>query len=334
MIPGTKKDTLYKPGAELIMGWHKIYEDPTVLEHTEEWGTEKDKYPFFHFLVRSTIYQYIPGLNGEPVRVELGSAIGEANTGESRYSHRWMWPNQMSDAMHKQAKAEDWPTKETRNGSKQYKMTTPKEEIRSQYNTVLKMAQIRALRSSLAKVCATSEFFGDEDDYKSGGAPKASAVATEKSTTPTPQNSGDGTAEDPEVIPPKSNVKAAAELKFLKDILKTDAEKFKSGVTKLFDDKYTGKAWKDWAPEDITALKDLLAQGEMPAEGTGDHWGEEEKSSSEGPSNEPEKMECATCKTPMEQDRFELYDGVPGGAQCTDCAKKAQDQKVKTALNR
>lgn len=337
-IPGTKKDILFKPGADLILGWHKIYEDPKVVEATQEWGIAKEVQPFFHFLVRSTIYQYVPGPNGEPVRVDLGSALGECNSGEGRYSHRWLWPSKMSDALHTQAKREGWDTKTAKNGGTMYKCPTEKEEVRSLYNTVLKMAQIRALRSSLAKVCATSEFYGEDFDD----------VIVEKETQ------GKGTAENPEVIPPNkekaikpkttkpkttpsgggASPKQAAELKFIKDVLARDLQRFKDTGKKLFGDKYKDKGWADWNAEDITKFKDALTKpvdvetGELEPSAQGSAWdadGEEGKAK-----NESTKPVCATCQTEIEPDRASLYEGVPGGPQCVSCAKKKEiEAKIK-----
>ncbi len=344
-IPGTKHDTLWKPGCELILAWHKLHEDPQVAEHFEEWGTEKGKQPFFHFLVRSTIYRYVPGPNGEPVRVDMGSALGEANTGETRYSHRWVWPNKMSERMHKQAKTEGWEYRETRNGGKQYKCPTPKEEVRGQYNTILKMAQIRALRSSLAKVCATSEFFGDEADAQNFDNRKA------------------GTSGNPDYIPPKeskpkaskprtttassANPKQVAELKFIKDVLTKDPERFKATGKVMFDDKYKGKGWSDWSPEDITKFKEALSQpatqppvdketGELLPSKSQDPWfGEGEApsraESAAPPATEPadRKYFCGTCKNEISEERASLYEGAPGGAICQVCSKKLHEEKTK-----
>lgn len=339
-IPGTQKDVLYKPGAELILGWHKIYEDPEVVEVTQKWGMDPGVRPFFHFLVRSTIYQYVPGPNGEPLRVNLGSALGECNTGESRYSHRWLWPSKMSDKLHAQAKAEGWETKTAKNGGTMYKCPTEKEEVHGQYNTILKMSQIRALRSSLAKVCATSEFFGDDFD------PDATTISDEA----TPQN--------PEVIPPNkksggpqvqnaerkvtkasgASPKQAAELKFIKDVLTKDAERFKITGKKLFGDKYKGKAWSDWSSEDITKFKDALSKpvdpetGELEPSGQASVWDEgQEPEQKKKP--EAVKYECKRCQAEIEEDRASLYVGIPDGPLCVDCAiKKEHEDKIKANL--
>ncbi len=337
-IPGTQKDTLYKPGAELIMGWHKIYEEPKVVEATQEWGMEAGVTPFFHFLIKSAIYQYVPGPNGEPVKVELGSALGECNTGESRYTHRWMWPSKMSDALHTQAKKEGWDTKKTSNGGTMYKCPTDKEEIRGLYNTVLKMAQIRALRSSLAKVCATSEFFGDDFD------PDAPPTQEEVDSESKPK----ATAQSPEVIPPEhtkpkatkpkttqssgASPKQVAELKFIKDFLAKDLKRFQDVGKKLFADKYKGKPWTAWSAEDITTLKNGLSQpvdletGELEPSAQGDAWDGVEGEESKAPpaASADVKPICGTCQTEIEPDRAALYDGIPGGPQCVSCAKKKE----------
>ncbi len=341
-IQGTKKDTLYKPGAELILGWHKIFEDPDVIEHTEDWGTEKGKRPFFHFLVRSTIYQYVPGPNGEPVRTNLGSAIGEANTGEPRYSHRWMWPSKMSDALKNQAKAEGWETREARNGGKQYKCPTEPEEIRGQYNTILKMAQIRALRSSLAKVCATSEFFGEDD------APESWDVST----------TGSGTTESPEVVEVKKTAdakpkpsgakttqasgaspKQVAELKFIKDVLAKDADRFKITGKNLFGEKYKGKGWSDWSAEDITKFKEALSKrvvdveskpvvdvetGELQPSASQGPWDGDEQQSEEKAAEppKPDQRTCVGCQAEMTEDRVQLYVDLGQPPKCPACAQK------------
>lgn len=326
-IPGTQHDTLWKPGCELILAWHKLHEDPLVIEHMEEWGFG-DKPAFFHFLVRSTIYRYVPGPNGEPVRVDMGSAVGEANTGEPRYSHRWTWPNKMSDAMHKKAKAEGWEFREARNGGKQYKCPTTPEEVRGQYNTILKMAQIRALRSSLAKVCATSEFFGEEDEQRS---------SVDRDTGEVIHNA--------EVVRPNKKTSTAtsaataervAQQKFLKDFLAKDPKAFMAKCTLLFGDTYKGKPWKDWKASDMGALKHALAAGgakKEPPVQQEEAWDPETEPRPKEAPAEAKTYHCGNCKAEITEDRAALYHGAPGGALCQDCSKKAHDERIETALN-
>ena len=143
VIPGTgSKATLFKPGAEKmirLLGLSDEYE----IESVEDW----DK-PLFAYKIRCRLRHIASGNL-------VGEGVGEANSMETKWRYRWMWPNDVPED-----RRVGLATKQvsTRNGPvTQYRV--PNDEIYSEINTILKMGKKRALVDAALSAGRLSEIF-------------------------------------------------------------------------------------------------------------------------------------------------------------------------------
>ena len=88
VIPGTKKPTLLKPGAEKISKLLNLFDDYEAIDQIERWD---DKDPFFHYQYKCTLSDIGTGL-------KVSSGIGSCNSKESKYRYRWVPVWDLSDA--------------------------------------------------------------------------------------------------------------------------------------------------------------------------------------------------------------------------------------------
>ena len=127
MIPGTKKNSLLKPGSEKLANLFGLQMlPPEELEAIEDWtGETHNNEPFFYYRYRVTLHR-----QGK----EIASCVGSCNSWERKYRYR-----------------------------KGQKNTN----IFDQVNTLQKMAQKRAYVGAVLVACSASEFFTQdmEDMY-------------------------------------------------------------------------------------------------------------------------------------------------------------------------
>lgn len=159
VIPGTKKPTLLKPGAEKIaklLGLADLYE---IDDRQEDW--EK---PFFRYLIRCKLVSASTG-------VTVSEGLGECNSMESKYRWRWVFPSEVPEGMDKSKLIIKTIT--TKKGqARQYRLEN--EDVFSQVNTILKMAKKRALVDAALSAGRLSNLFTqDMEDM-----PRAPAKAT------------------------------------------------------------------------------------------------------------------------------------------------------------
>ncbi len=163
IIPGTEKETMYKPGAEKMLVWYGYYAHLTLTNDKEDFGAE-----IFAYVYRCEIRQI--GTN-----IVVGVCEGDCSTRETKYGYRWV-------------KAEDLPsgadfsvlTSRVKGNETQYRIIS--ENPADKRNTARKMAQKRAFVGATLIACALSGVFGtdagndpDDDDIGGGngeGAPK------------------------------------------------------------------------------------------------------------------------------------------------------------------
>lgn len=132
-IPGTPKPTLYKPGAEILCAAFNLRAETTIISKIEDY----DK-PFFDYTVKVSLY------SRRDLQL-MGDGVGSANTGETRYSRRWV------------------------KGSREQREASP-DEIMTLKNTVLKMAEKRAFVDATLRVTGASRIFTqDVEDLKRSG---------------------------------------------------------------------------------------------------------------------------------------------------------------------
>lgn len=163
IIPGTgNKKTLFKPGAEKManfFGLREEFEDIDVIEDFEK--------PFFRYRKRCKLYRIFRDPETKQIhKVYFGMGEGEANSYESKWRYRWFYENQIPQGMDKK----EMPTKRRFNYKKkswdtQYRADN--DEIHSQVNTIIKMANKRCYLDAVLRATRTSEWFTqdmDDDD--------------------------------------------------------------------------------------------------------------------------------------------------------------------------
>ena len=169
VIPGTKKPTLFKPGAEKavkLLGCADLY---FIEEKTEDW----DK-PFFYYQAKCRLQS----LKTDKV---ISEGIGSCNSMEDRYRWRWLWKSKVPktlldeegkvdadkyrdqvgiELITKKIKTQDygWQT--------QYRF--PNDDIFTLVNTIQKMAKKRALIDAALSAARLSDLFTQdlEDIHK------------------------------------------------------------------------------------------------------------------------------------------------------------------------
>lgn len=151
-IPGTKKPTLLKPGAEKITKLLNCFDDYEEMDSVERWG---DKDAFFHYKVKCTLSDIATGLR-------ISSGVGSCNSKESKYRYRWIpiWDLTAAQA----AVKEDMPKKEMgKKGKKKYWFYRfENDDPFSQVNTILKMASKRAHIAAALSAGRLSELFSQD----------------------------------------------------------------------------------------------------------------------------------------------------------------------------
>jgi hypothetical protein len=115
-------------------------------------------YPDGHYSARATVE--LISQNGSVVAVGTGSC----STKESKYAYRWCWESEVPAHLEKA----QLPQKsgKTRSGGTWKKFRVQNEDLADQYNTVLKMADKRALVAAVCKLPLVSEIFTQDVEEK------------------------------------------------------------------------------------------------------------------------------------------------------------------------
>ena len=168
VIPGTNKPSMLKPGAEKmakLLGLADIYE---IVDKVEDWER-----PFFRYLVLCKLVSVATGS-------VISTSMGECNSYESRYRWRWLFKSQLPPG--NDGSGLVTKTINTKNGrATQYRMEN--EDIHSQINTLVKMAQKRALVGAALSAGRLSDVFTqDLEDLAANGV--IEGVAEEVSAPP------------------------------------------------------------------------------------------------------------------------------------------------------
>ena len=187
VIPGTRKNTLYKPGAEKIMTMFRLNGEPLIddLSSADE----------LRYRIRVRITHQV-------THQEIGWGVGECSSSETKY--KWVKPvcNQEFDETPEDRRREKWM-----NGKegKPYKQKQIRPNLQDIANTILKMAKKRALIDAVLTCTAASDVF-DQDledlplELQQSVADKATLPpipkrASEK--TPSPLDEQNDSVEDP-----------------------------------------------------------------------------------------------------------------------------------------
>ena len=146
VIPGTQRPTLLKPGAEKISKLLGLTDHYTILEKTEDWER-----PFFRYITKCELRSIRTG-------VVISECIAECNSWETRYRYRWVSerdiPKGVAKATLVQAKRTN---RKTRAEFTMYRIEN--EDIYSQVNTLIKMADKRALVGATLSAGRLSDIF-------------------------------------------------------------------------------------------------------------------------------------------------------------------------------
>lgn len=174
VIPGTKKPTLYKAGAEKILMTFRLSAEPIIEDLS---GPDEIRYRILMRIVHI------------PTGDVLGMGVGECSSNEEKYK----WKRAV-------CKEEFEATAEDRRRIK-YKKYQGKvetvQQIRTEHadqaNTILKMAKKRSLTDGCLTSTAASDVFDQDLEDLSGGGPDRSVQQpqrTSSGTTSHPQSSG------------------------------------------------------------------------------------------------------------------------------------------------
>lgn len=82
VVPGTKKPSLYKSGAEKIIMAYGLMCRYTIANQIEQFDPKGGA--FFHYVIRCDLVKGFKQPNGEYHEVVFANGYGESNTGESR----------------------------------------------------------------------------------------------------------------------------------------------------------------------------------------------------------------------------------------------------------
>lgn len=150
IIPGTQKKTLYKPGAEKIAFLFGLKPELETVKEIEDF----DK-GFFYYKVKCKLIHFHTGKYA-------GEAIRSCNSMEKKYAYgsvglKWATEDQKANkvAIEKDSRGYD---------RLKYKKTP--EEQADQVNTILAMAQKRAVVAAVAQATMATEIFDIDDDTK------------------------------------------------------------------------------------------------------------------------------------------------------------------------
>lgn len=145
-IPGTKKPTLYKPGAEKLcevycLGWH--YED---VEIVQDWGEG-----FFFYRKRAVLFSRRDGRT-------ICEGVGSCNSREDKYAWRWLFENELPAGTDKKELHSERRT--SKKSGKPYTVyRVPNADPYSLVNTIEKMAAKRALVDAAKGATRSSGIF-------------------------------------------------------------------------------------------------------------------------------------------------------------------------------
>ena len=147
-IPGTKKPTLLKPGAEKITKLMGLADTYDIMDVVETWDRKE---PLFRYRFRCKLTDLRSGKL-------ITEGYGECNSLEEKYRYRLLWSSELPEGIDKSTlqtkKIKNW---DTNVWSTKYKM--PNLEVFSLVNTILKMAKKRALVDAALSAGRLSELF-------------------------------------------------------------------------------------------------------------------------------------------------------------------------------
>lgn len=177
IVPGCKKPSLYKPGAEKIAALFRINISYEVDDLSD------DDHAHYRIKCRATSATGIP----------LGEGLGEASSKEDK----WCWRAAVCQEEFDETLPDRRRVKWKKGRSEAYKVAQVRTEPADIANTVLKMAEKRSLVGCVRTVTGCSDIFDqDTEDMPNGmiDQPQAAPPARPKAKKP------DASADNPNVI--------------------------------------------------------------------------------------------------------------------------------------
>ena len=145
-IEGTRDPTLLKPGAEKITKLLGVSDRYELIDRQENWDPHN---PFFRYLIKCRLET----ADGRVVT----EGMGECNSMESKYRWRWVYENEIPPHLNKDELVFRELRSKTGGKFKTYRI--PNEDLFTQVNTFLKMAEKRALVDAALHAGRLSDVF-------------------------------------------------------------------------------------------------------------------------------------------------------------------------------
>src|SRR3990167_6129422 len=170
IIPGTKKNTLYKPGAEVILTTFRIAVEPSVEDLS---GSDERRYR-----VRAT------GIH-QGTGIVVGAGIGECSTDEEKYKWRGAVCDEEYDATPEDRRRVVWKKGREKAYSVKQVRTNPADLA----NTALKMAKKRAMIDLTLTCTAASDCFEQDleelpEEYRASMGGEQQSASTKPTVQP------------------------------------------------------------------------------------------------------------------------------------------------------
>lgn len=202
-VPGSEKPALLKAGAEKMSNFYALSPDFVDIETVEDWtGKDHDGEPFFYYRQKCNLYKN----QSDGTRIFVASADGSCNSWEKKYRYRQadrLCPSCGKPAIikGKQEYGGGWLcyTKKGGCGAK-FADNAPEivnqdvgqvknPDVAEQVNTMLKMAQKRALVAATLIATNTSDYFTqDIEDMSFFSGEVVTVKAEDVPTTPSPKS--------------------------------------------------------------------------------------------------------------------------------------------------
>lgn len=170
VIPGTKKPTLLKPGAELLRIWTGL----TPEFEIDDTGTDLER-GIFAYQVKCSLYNKEGRL--------IGQGVGFCSSLEAKYRYRWLSGRELPPGIDKSSLVSKERTSRTGGSWRVYRVDN--DNPQDQANTVLKISKKRSFVDVMLTVTGAGRIFTQDiedmvDDASITSAPEPSGKTTPK----------------------------------------------------------------------------------------------------------------------------------------------------------
>lgn len=247
LIPGTKKKSLWQPGAQKLLFFNGLCAKMVCTEKIQDW--EKG---FFHYEYKAIIFHKA----SEKV---ISESFGSANSKEDRYAWRWVNEKKIPRGTDK----EDLVSKKNTGDYGDYTTyRVPNPDVYTLPNTLIKMAQKRAMIGGTMLACRASENFTQDVEEEENGQPEAGNAGSAKAK-PKPKPANDSNKPDDAISEKQLN-----RLRAIKKQCGVTDEELKKHLTEHF--KYTldpeGKCHMSWIKRDKSHYEAIVKYVEALAD--------------------------------------------------------------------